>query len=598
MRFEANSRLLELLVGSNLYPDEDVCVRELLQNSHDALLVRRTSGGGIRVRHSAQGRWFEVEDDGCGMSLDVIGDSFLEIGADKESVLGKRTPDQIGYFGVGVLSMFLVAASIKVHTMAEGHPGLRFSVNTLDDDIEVTEEVRPGGIGTTIRVDLRPAVTFNVSQIPVMVAKYARHIEDIEVTDEDTGITIQHQDTWHTEDLVDVQSWIHPEVREARLGFQRALFQSGSTIGNRIRLTNGGFLVEDAALDLARVPPLGYSGEIDLHPDNLQIVLSRERYQRDEHWANLGRQLAVQFEEQAWTALNTGQLLSEGADPNQQRQLLCAWFHLVPTDPEFTRLRDLLSQQIFGHVRFSFAEGSARSLEEVTAKLPAPRLYYRTTNAPGQLDRQLDDEGVPVQYKVEVTDSLRIGALHAAGFPVLQSNSLSFTLERAGSAEGITLDEVSHVVEPLLAARGITCLPLSNADPADLDLSQLEAAPAIRELLTLSTVPLRLAAIAGSTRRSVIDSSGVRYLNLNNPTTRRIIRQLAAAHGNSLRQGLLDAVLVLEEFHISDAREGLLKLLEAPDLPELATTQTTPFTSSALEERVRRLLEEYEDRND
>ena len=42
--FEANPRLLQLLVGSNLYPTPDVCVRELLQNAWDALELRRASG--------------------------------------------------------------------------------------------------------------------------------------------------------------------------------------------------------------------------------------------------------------------------------------------------------------------------------------------------------------------------------------------------------------------------------------------------------------------------------------------------------------------------------------------------------------------------
>jgi hypothetical protein len=39
--FVANARLLQLLVGSNLYPTPDVCVRELLQNAWDAIELRR-----------------------------------------------------------------------------------------------------------------------------------------------------------------------------------------------------------------------------------------------------------------------------------------------------------------------------------------------------------------------------------------------------------------------------------------------------------------------------------------------------------------------------------------------------------------------------
>jgi HSP90 family molecular chaperone len=40
MRFEAHPRLLELLVGSNLYPDTSVVLRELIQNAQDAIQWR------------------------------------------------------------------------------------------------------------------------------------------------------------------------------------------------------------------------------------------------------------------------------------------------------------------------------------------------------------------------------------------------------------------------------------------------------------------------------------------------------------------------------------------------------------------------------
>ena len=102
-RFEPNRRLLRLLVGSNLYGSPDACIRELVQNSWDAIQLRKTTGDGqggvIHLYYSLRDRWFEVIDDGIGMDLDIVENSFLEIGQDKIDVLHRGTRDtQIGYF--------------------------------------------------------------------------------------------------------------------------------------------------------------------------------------------------------------------------------------------------------------------------------------------------------------------------------------------------------------------------------------------------------------------------------------------------------------------------------------------------------------------
>jgi molecular chaperone HtpG len=121
-RFTAHPRLLQTLVGSNIYPSADVCVRELLQNAWDAIVWRREradgAGGRITVRFSQGERWFEVEDDGIGMNRFDMEASFLQVGRDKIEALGAdaRPNDQIAFFGIGVLSVFLVAESIEIAT--------------------------------------------------------------------------------------------------------------------------------------------------------------------------------------------------------------------------------------------------------------------------------------------------------------------------------------------------------------------------------------------------------------------------------------------------------------------------------------------------
>jgi HSP90 family molecular chaperone len=104
MRFQANDRILDLLVGSNLYPEPEACVRELLQNAWDAVQwlsaetgTPRESGHRVRSAHGTAG--FEISDNGVGMNTADIESSLLQIGQDKLKALqaaGQRA-EQVAY---------------------------------------------------------------------------------------------------------------------------------------------------------------------------------------------------------------------------------------------------------------------------------------------------------------------------------------------------------------------------------------------------------------------------------------------------------------------------------------------------------------------
>ena len=87
MRFELDrGKLLNLLVGHTIYNDPKVAVRELLQNSIDAVRYQYylahneaqkadTHGltiGQVRVEWNPQARELVVEDNGTGMDRGII----------------------------------------------------------------------------------------------------------------------------------------------------------------------------------------------------------------------------------------------------------------------------------------------------------------------------------------------------------------------------------------------------------------------------------------------------------------------------------------------------------------------------------------------
>lgn len=125
-------QVLNLLIGQDLYQDPGVFVRELIQNSIDAILHRRKvdpsfgdNSGKITIRtwKDDEGyNWFQIEDDGTGMDENIIMKYFLKIGrsyyTSKDYIIERRKnrkknqEDDDGFmptsrFGIGILSCFM-----------------------------------------------------------------------------------------------------------------------------------------------------------------------------------------------------------------------------------------------------------------------------------------------------------------------------------------------------------------------------------------------------------------------------------------------------------------------------------------------------------
>ena len=153
-------QVMELFVGENLYSDPAVFVRELIQNAIDAVRTRKQMDrslpsdwtGQINIRTwSERGyHWFRIEDNGIGMTEDIIRNYFLKVGRSyynsdefrKEKHQCKADPDYtpVSRFGIGILSCFMgdkktnrVEVSTK-HFSENGiyYPALRLSMRGIN----------------------------------------------------------------------------------------------------------------------------------------------------------------------------------------------------------------------------------------------------------------------------------------------------------------------------------------------------------------------------------------------------------------------------------------------------------------------------------
>ena len=196
LRFDLDrGRLLDLLVGHTIYNDPTVAIRELLQNSVDAVRYQyylatreaRTNSsstpamGKVTVKWDSTDRMLTVEDDGIGMDRDIITFHLMKVGSSYYSTpqfeAEHRDFTPISRFGIGILTCFMVSDDIEIVTF-RGDKGHRIRMTSVQADY-LLRELLPGdpklaGLephGT--RVTLRLRGTVDVSERSV--EKIVRH---------------------------------------------------------------------------------------------------------------------------------------------------------------------------------------------------------------------------------------------------------------------------------------------------------------------------------------------------------------------------------------------------------------------------------------
>jgi hypothetical protein len=130
----SKKQVIDLLMGSKLYGNSEVALRELLQNSIDACLLRQAqekSWGNlyepeIKVRYYTQNgeNILEIDDNGTGMDQHIIDNYYANVGSSfyKSAEFynlkseSKATFTPTSRFGIGILSCFMVADTLEVET--------------------------------------------------------------------------------------------------------------------------------------------------------------------------------------------------------------------------------------------------------------------------------------------------------------------------------------------------------------------------------------------------------------------------------------------------------------------------------------------------
>ncbi|MDR7666577.1 ATP-binding protein [Methanosarcina sp. Z-7115] len=119
-------RVIDLLMGERLYGDPSLTLRELLQNSIDAVRYResmeKNEGNPFLpfIKITLKDEELIIEDNGIGMDEYIFENYFLQIGKSYYNSSECRTSgveiDPVSEFGIGILSIFMVASSFRVES--------------------------------------------------------------------------------------------------------------------------------------------------------------------------------------------------------------------------------------------------------------------------------------------------------------------------------------------------------------------------------------------------------------------------------------------------------------------------------------------------
>ena len=168
------SRILTLLTGHTLYNDSTVVLRELVQNSIDAVRLQWAENdvrknGKITVHWDSKASELTIADNGTGMTQDVVERHLLKVGSSRyqDPQFRKQYPhfNPISRFGIGVLTAFMVADSVEIVTVSPDEAEARqISLRTVHGKylIRLLDKADPatshlGAHGTSFKLRLRPS---------------------------------------------------------------------------------------------------------------------------------------------------------------------------------------------------------------------------------------------------------------------------------------------------------------------------------------------------------------------------------------------------------------------------------------------------------
>lgn len=602
-RFNPHERLIDILVGEELYTTADAAMRELLQNAVDACHLFASKEDNyeprIDVRFSPMQNSVEVVDNGLGMNMEAIEDSFAAIGAPKEDVqhlrelLQSEDTHQIAQFGIGILSCFGVADTIELRSKMEDTPGLAFAIPDYHKPFVELDEQPDDKRGTAVKLILKEGGPVSAMEAATAAQRFARHAEHVHITNVDTGEATVLPEEWVGAEEPHAVELSHiPGVRKGWLAFNPDWGKNEQPSESHLIMCNGGFLVNTSVSDLLPHEMVGYVGEIDVEPGALRILMNREGFKKDRAWEDLSEAVAISYER---LVRNWVSAWGDDEDDTVDGDLVVHRAEVLAYGPPHTKINPDLVERIKRvlprvlRVSLSGA-GFKRSLQEILEMAAEQgRVYYvreEHEKRPHQEDLAHESGTLRVTETIETT--LRVSHLLAKGELVVKCRQRRY-VERFGANNQVIQIHDATILTESANREGIRATSVDEATPDEVELVSSPQGVLITKVLALDS-PIKIAYLPGSSQSVIRDYSG-RLLNAAHPEVAEVLRTLPDAFGNPIKRALLQVYMDLANLQFSDARERILNLLVDAEFDEKARLKGGEFHREFLRQELTTLLE-------
>lgn len=233
------SSLVYNLGGEQLYgKDNTIPLRELIQNSIDAIKARRIlenrpeDWGDIIVRSGkdSETHWIEIEDNGIGMSPEVLKGPFLDFGTSywgsqlmrrEHSGLLAKGFQSIGRYGIGFFSVFMWGKRVQVITRRYDYAQQDTIVLEFSDGVKSRPILREAhrneylrDSGTRIRVWLKNELQYNIPRIYSTQKIKLDDVCSIIAPSIEVNLYVQENDESAPRKIISASDWITLDNRE------------------------------------------------------------------------------------------------------------------------------------------------------------------------------------------------------------------------------------------------------------------------------------------------------------------------------------------------------------------------------------------------
>lgn len=169
------------VLSDSLYSSYQVFIRELLQNSVDAINARKHLGDTftpavtVNFMQSGDVRTICVEDNGVGLTLTEVDEFLSRIGSSSKS--GRQDRESfIGQFGIGLLSCFMISDEVIVISKSAKNQEAVKWIGNIDGTYQKMKIEEQIPVGTSVYLRVKDTIKLDENLLESLLGRYGTYL--------------------------------------------------------------------------------------------------------------------------------------------------------------------------------------------------------------------------------------------------------------------------------------------------------------------------------------------------------------------------------------------------------------------------------------